>query len=471
MKSMQNNLIKIYINIYAAFLIMYMLFGRSFSGIQLFSFKIGELLVGFCLLFVILFFPYSKYKTFTQKFIFNYKIFILSKAFILSFILSLIFNSGSFFNLYSYRSSSIIWTINFIFLGYFLFNILDEDSYLFKLLPSIPIIVYILSTVHFPEILIKFFNDYSDKFDFVKGSDLLLTFVVTTLFVRNKYKDSLFGFTYFLSISSLFVPLFIYKSKGAFFPGLLFIIFNIFYYRNFIFTNKLKSTLVLLLCIPVFLVSTFNSYGNLTFKKMGMDQYSQEENIASAVPDALSTILSEKNTPEIFASFFIMDGRLYSQEQMANWRLQIWQDTVRDLFWNARYYQDEITYGLVRDQGGLRNDLTYLFGFGYNEILPSMNHWERQGTDGSNQNPHNFLIYALGRGGFLLGFLVILFNISLIVFWYKKHKNFLILLYILPILFAASFDAALESVRYPLIYFSFYAYFIKNNIEKVNKNN
>ena len=99
-----------------------------------------------------------------------------------------------------------------------------------------------------------------------------------------------------------------------------------------------------------------------------------------------------------------------------------------------------------------------------------MNHWERQGTDGSNQNL-NFLIYALGRGGFLLGFLVILFNISLIVFWYKKHKNFLILLYILPILFAASFDAALESVRYPLIYFSFYAYFIKNNIEKVNKNN
>ena len=41
-------------------------------------------------------------------------------------------------------------------------------------------------------------------------------------------------------------------------------------------------------------------------------------------------------------------------------------------------------------------------GFGYNEILPSMDHWERQGTDGSNENPHNFLIYALGRGGLFI---------------------------------------------------------------------
>ena len=94
-----------------------------------------------------------------------------------------------------------------------------------------------------------------------------------------------------------------------------------------------------------------------------------------------------------------MDGRLYSQEQMANWRLQIWQDTVRDLFWNARYYQDELTYGLVRDQGSLRNDLTYLFGFGYNEILPSMNHWERQGTDGSNQKSSLIFAYLCTRTG------------------------------------------------------------------------
>ena len=83
---------------------------------------------------------------------------------------------------------------------------------------------------------------------------------------------------------------------------------------------------------------------------MGMDQFSQNESIVDAVPGALNVILSEKNTPEIFASFFILDGRLYSQEMMANWRLQIWQDIGRDLIWNSNYYQDEATYGLVREQ-------------------------------------------------------------------------------------------------------------------------
>ena len=63
---------------------------------------------------------------------------------------------------------------------------------------------------------------------------------------------------------------------------------------------------------------------------------------------------------------------------MANWRLQIWQDTVRDLFWNANYYQDTVTYQLVREQLERRNDI-FMTGFGYNEILPSMDHWERQG--------------------------------------------------------------------------------------------
>ena len=43
---------------------------------------------------------------------------------------------------------------------------------------------------------------------------------------------------------------------------------------------------------------------------------------------------------------------------MANWRLQIWQDTVRDLFWNANYYQDTVTYQLVREQ--LKEEMIFL---------------------------------------------------------------------------------------------------------------
>ena len=38
---------------------------------------------------------------------------------------------------------------------------------------------------------------------------------------------------------------------------------------------------------------------------------------------------------------------------MANWRLQIWQDVVRDIFWQADYSMDE-QYKLIRAQGGIR---------------------------------------------------------------------------------------------------------------------
>ena len=454
-------------NLYFIILFFYLIFGRTFSGIGLFGFRIGEILIAVCLLFSIFYFPIGKLKVFENNFVFDKKIFILSKLFFVSFLFTMFLTNGSFTNTYTYRSSSIIWSINFIFFGYFFFKNLDKDHLFLKALPLVPIILYILSTIHFPQIFINFFNIYSDRFDFVKGSDLLLAFVGTMLFVRNKYKESYFGFSYFLLVSALFIPLFIYKSKGAFFPGLLFVIFNLVFYRKFIFKNKIRSLFVVFISIFVFLGSAFNSYGNLTFKKAGMDQVTQPDNIAMAVPDAFSIILSEKNTADIFASFFVYKGRIYSQEQMANWRLQIWQDVSRDLFYYSNYYQDEETYGLVREQLERRNDI-YFTGFGYNSILPAMNHWERQGTDGTNQNPHNFFIYALGRGGILLATLVLFFHLLLIIYWRKKYKNYQILFFMLPVLFAAAFDAAMESVRFPLIYYSFFGYFINNNIKKAS---
>ena len=64
----------------------------------------------------------------------------------------------------------------------------------------------------------------------------------------------------------------------------------------------------------------------------------------------MSRAAQQKNTTELFGSFFIMDGRLYSEEQMANWRLQIWQDVFVDM-----------------------NTKNILFkGYGYKEIIPVM---------------------------------------------------------------------------------------------------
>ena len=150
------------------------------------------------------------------------------------FLFTVIYTNGSLLSQYTYRSSSIVWTLNIIFVSYFVFNTISEESLFFKVALTIPIILYILSTVHFPVFIIDFFTSYSDRFDFVKGSDLLIVFVSVMLLSRNYFKDSTYGFLYFLFISALYIPLFIYKCKGAFFPGLLFIVANSIYYRRYI---------------------------------------------------------------------------------------------------------------------------------------------------------------------------------------------------------------------------------------------
>ena len=127
-----------------------------------------------------------------------------------------------------------------------------------------------------------------------------------------------------------------------------------------------------------------------------MDGVSQPENLVQAVPDAFSVILNEKNTSEIFASFFIYEGRLYCKNK---WLIgTALARCCQRFILECNYYQDPVNYHLVREQLDRRNDI-FLTVFGYNEILPAMNHWERQGNDGSNQNPHNFFVYALGRAG------------------------------------------------------------------------
>ena len=90
----------------------------------------------------------------------------------------------------------------------------------------------------------------------------------------------------------------------------------------------------------------------------------------------LESIVESKNTSLIFL-LYIQDGRLYSTENNANWRLEIWQD----VFFN------------------LRDKNLLLTGYGYTEKIPEMTLSHRQGSDGSNENVHNFIVNIIARGG------------------------------------------------------------------------
>ncbi|MBS57112.1 MAG: hypothetical protein CMP16_04490 [Rickettsiales bacterium] len=442
-------------SLYFINLALYLLFGRPYSGLYFSSFRLGELLIGFFLLLnlLILFLPIKYLKTNIN---YNNQIIYVYKLIILSFFIILFINNGDITNLYSYKSSSYIWmTGALIFSSYLVENIFNKKMFFILI---VFYLVYQFSTIHYPVSLISFFETYSDKFDFQKGSDLLIIYVVSILFIQRNIENKFISFSIFLTSSSILLPLFLFKSKGAFLPAVLFIIYYLFLYRRLITAEIMKTLAISFLSLILFIVSTFEVYGNLNFKKMGMDGYNSAEELSQLftfqeLDKGLTAITTEKNTDKFFLSFFIMDGRLYSREMMANWRLEIWQDILRDL----------------------NNENRFFKGYGYNEIIPAMDLVHRRGTDGTNENPHNFIFYILARGGLIQLLLFAVFYLQLIIFYHKKFKNLNILIYLIPILTTSLFDASMESIRFPLIFYSFLSYFMMysvfgNNLSTMESN-
>jgi hypothetical protein len=435
-------------------LCLYMLFGRSFSGIYITSFRIGEIILGFFLVLnIIIFFLPLKYLR--KNINYDAQIIYVYKLIILSFFVVLFLNDGSLTNTYSYQASSYIWMLGALMFSSFIVEKIFIKKTL--IIGFIFYLVYQFSTIHFPVSIITFFEKYSDKFDFQKGSDLLIIYVVVLLFIQRNMKNKFTSFSIFLVSSSIMLPLLLYKSKGAFLPAVIFIFYYLFMNRKLIISNKFKTIAIFSISFILFIVSTFEVYGNLNFKKMGMDGYSSVEELTvlfnvDEIDKGITAIASEKNTGEFFFSFFIMDGRLYSQEAMANWRLQIWQDILRDLGNENRFFK----------------------GYGYNEIIPAMDLVYRRGTDNTNENPHNFIFYILARGGIIQLILFAIFFIQLLIFYFKKNKNLDILIFILPIITTSLFDASMESIRFPLIFYSFLSYFMMYSVfeeEIVKKDN
>ena len=430
--------------LYFVNLFLYMLFGRTYSGLYVSSFRLAELIIGFFLLFniIVLLTPIRYLRS---KLKYENQIIYIYKLIILSFFVILFLNDGSLANVYSFKSSSYIWMVGSLFFsGIFIEKIFIKKT-IFVMI--IFYLVYQFSTIHYPELLISFFEKNSDKFDFQKGSDLLLIYVVSTLFIQRNIRNKFNSFSIFLISSSILLPLFLFKSKGAFLPAIIFIFYYLYLSRKLISAQKLKTISISLLAVILFVISTFEVYGNLNFKKMGMDGFNSNEELQAIftideIEKGVTAIATEKNTGQFFLSFFVMDKRLYSQEPMANWRLQIWQDILRDL----------------------NNESRLLKGYGYNEIIPAMDLVHRRGTDRTNENPHNFIFYILARGGIPQLLLFAILNIQLLLLYYKKYKNYHILIYIIPIMTTSLFDASMESIRFPLIYYSFLSYFIMYSV-------
>ena len=437
-----NNITAIVKISFLIFLFLIMLFNRSFVGLYIFGFRLGELLTGVGLLFAVIFLLAPK--KYLSDFYFNNLQFYSQKLIFISFFVVTFLNEGSLLNAYTYKSSSYIWTISFLFFGViYKFNSWVKAEDILTYFFIIPFITYVFSSGNYPNVMIDFFKVNSDKFQFLKPSDLFIGYVALNFLMKFIIRSQNRRFLYFLVTSFTLLPLLLFSSRGSFLGVVIYMCFEIIYSRRFIVNNKTRVIIYLLVSSLFFIFSTLRIDKAEELNRPTVEKLIQVAT-PGAISDSLTSLAQEKETVTVLFSFYWHYGRLESTDPTTNWRLDIWQDITHDM----------IDEGIV------------FKGYGYNEIFPAMldpTAPGRLGRDGLNENVHNYFVNILARGGIFQLILFILFHIGLIKYWKDKNQNYQILMYVVPSFIVSSLDITMEGVQYPLIYYFFLYYFLKNS--------
>ena len=423
------------------FLVFTMLFNRSFVGLYIFGFRLGEFLTFFGLIIGLAFLILPK--KYLNDFYFNDLQFYSLKLIVLSYFLIGFLTNADFLNTYTYKSSSYIWTTFFLFLGA-LVNLKSKISFekLSILLIFIPFFTYLFSSGNYPNLLIDFFKENSDKFQFLKASDIFIGYASVNFLMKYVLKSQNRRFLFFLITSGLLLPLLLFASRGSFLGVLIYMTFEIFYSRKYIINNKTRVFIYILIS------SIFFSFSTLRIDRVELARPTVEEIIKVANPstitESITSLAQEKETVTVIFSFYMHYGRLESTDPTTNWRLDIWQDVIFDMFGENRV----------------------LTGYGYNEIFPQMldpTAPGRLGRDGMNEHVHNYFVNIFARGGIFQLFIFLIFHLGLIKFWKDNNQNNQILTYMVPVFIVSSLDITLEGVQFPFIYYFFLYYFLKNS--------
>jgi hypothetical protein len=439
LKNLQNKKKKIlnliFISVYLISALV-MIFTRSFIGLNFYGYRLGEILVLLGLIVSLFLTINFKKLSFINVDIFNNYF----KSIILSFFIVVLLTGSNISNSYAFKSSSYIWTIGFLIIGiFFTEHINNVDKRLVMTLSFIPLIIYIFNTGNYPDFIINFFLKYSDKFQFIKASDIFLA-VITIYFYLEKLRiKQKLKILYLFIYIPLFLPMLIIQSRGSYVGIIIFSLLVIFYEKEYLLKNKKTIFFYLIISSIIFIISSF--------RVSGVDFF-ETELTPELVTEQVKTNSEVKDTKKAFLTFYINDGRLFSKDETTNWRLDIWQDVAFDMY----------------QEGNI------LYGYGYKSIIPQMvdpSAPGRLGRDGLNENVHNYFVTVLSRGGLIQVALFLLFHISMIQIWKKNEDNYKILIYYLPVLFVSCLDISMDGVQFPLIFFGSLGYFL--NELKSNK--
>ncbi len=427
--------------VYFSFLMVLLtgIFTRSFLGLSILGFRLGEIIVGISFLISIYFLIYGKPR---KYFDFENKNFMYVHKLIIFYSLTRILLNFENISLYNFKSSSYVWTISLIYVGLFISTISKNDIFIKSALVLFPVAVYIFQTGNFPNLIISFFQNYSDKFQFMKASDMVIVVIISSIFVAQYAANKKLAIYWSNFLISIFLPLVAANSRAAVGGLVLFFVLNLVFQINELKQFRFEFIILLFIVIVSF------SYSSLRVSGVTFDTPDKENsNLVTDVPEAVKKIASEKSTQDVFLSLYIQDGRMFSTDPTTNWRLDIWQDVYDDLDDKKR---------LLR-------------GYGYGEIIPVMTDPTapgRLGRDGLNEHVHNYFVTTFARGGVLNLIMFLYLHLQLIKILLLSDLGKKTLTMVVPCLFMSSFDVTMDGVQFPLLYYFFIGYFINKKTLK-----
>lgn len=429
---MQKLKTNIYLPIFL-FLILNILFTRSFVGLGFFNHLLGEYIVlfGFIYLFFLVLYSSKTHRLFSLKII---------TAILIYYLLQLIFTQANITNTYTFKASSFIAMTSYFYLG---LNLPRQNEYIQKIKQWLPLmlpIIYFLGSGLYPDFLTNFFIENSDKFQFIKASDVLMG-VLIIVFYQTGFNEKRNDLYLFLIIPA-FIPLLLYLSRGSFVAIVLFFVMELFTHRKQFISNLPRTFLLALVSMFIFVFSTFNIYGNLNFEKSNpLINEELDKRQTEVIQENLLDLIERRNTVGVVFSLYFEDNVLKSTDGTLNWRLDIWQDLLSDMNISNKN----------------------LFGYGYNEILSVMTDPSepgRMGRDGMNENIHNYFLNIFARGGVILLILFVTLHITFVREWRSINGNYRLANFIIPLLVASFFDISMEGVQFPLNYYFFVGAFL-----------
>ena len=397
--------------------------GRSLMGLYIFGFRLAELLTGFSILLLFLLIYKNNYfrENLGSRFIFSYLLLVFY-----FFIFNLI-NSANFLDLYLYKSSVYIWYISFMFFGFIIFENIEITKNFFYFGYFGLLIQFIYNVIYYPNFLTQFFNQYSDKTQFLKGAEIAIFFIVVTFFA-NKYSENGPLVDLFVLSSSIYIPLIFFKSRSAAIALFIYIAVMVYRKKKYFLENLRKTSILFLISIVLFLTTSHFLVDN-TFE-------------VQETPEAVVQVFKHKyivsNTFDDEVPFFyIYEDRLYSADGNLNWRLQLWQDIF-----------------MFAEQN---NEI--MFGQGFHVRPLVFNNFIYSGLDGLNENSHNYFLNIFIRGGIFGILLVFYFFYNMLKITKVNFNNFEFLIFFLPLVFISMFDGSMENPYFAIVFYFFVSSF------------